>query len=378
MAAHPLVALDVGSTKVACAIGLPHEHAPGFELLGSSLVPYPAAPGSWLGDPLLVGRTIEQALEATAVNAECDRALVGIRHPLLNSELVKASIALGDEPLTIRAHDLERLQQGALAQALSVDREALLVERLGCRGNGFDGVRDPKGLSATRLCGTYHIVTMPLAARRALVQAVESAGLEVARLTYTLPLSVAVQQHHELRHQRVLAVDVGGFSADLGLLVEGALAALEVVPFGGAILAERIAAALQVTMSQAATWSLEGTACRRPEVRKLVEEQWHPLQQAVQRLLEGQPKPDALLLIGRGALIDGFAERMETLTGVCATMCRSPRTHQLGDLSRQVGLATVIGLLESATATSEELLPRPQRLFNRVLHQTRTILTEYF
>ena len=143
MRPQPLVALDVGSTKVSCAIGLPHEHMPGFELLGMSCVPYPVQSESWLADPLLVGRTIEQALEATAVSAECDRALVSIRHPLLQSEIVKASIALGDEPITIRTQDLERLEQSALAQGLSVDREALLVERLSCSGNGFDGVRDP-------------------------------------------------------------------------------------------------------------------------------------------------------------------------------------------------------------------------------------------
>ena len=166
MRSQPLVALDVGSTKVSCAIGLPHERMPGFELLGMSCVPYPVQSESWLADPLLVGRTIEQALEATAVSAECDRALVSIRHPLLRSEIVKASIALGDEPVTIRTQDLERLEQNALAQGLSVDREALLVERLSCSGNGFDGVRDPRGLSATRLQGTYHIITLPVADRK--------------------------------------------------------------------------------------------------------------------------------------------------------------------------------------------------------------------
>src|SRR3989338_4377419 len=329
MTSQPLVVLDVGATKVACAIGLPHERTQGFELLGSSLVPYPAASSAWLSDPLLVGRTIEQALEATAVSAECDRALVCVRHPLLGSESVRVSVALGDEPVTIRSQDLDRLQSGALAQALSVDREALLVERLGVAGNGFGGVRDPRGLSATRLTGDYHIVTLPVAARRALVQAVESAGLEVARLIYTLPLSLSVQSAHELRHQRVLVVDVGGLSTDLGLFIEGALALLTVVPFGGAALAEQIASGLQVTLSQAATWSLEGSACRRAQARAIVEQHWQPMREAVGRLLDGRPKPDALLLTGRGALIDGFAEWMEQLTGLSAVMCRSPRTQQL-------------------------------------------------
>ena len=36
MTVQPLVALDIGSTKVACAVALPHERSPGFELLGTT------------------------------------------------------------------------------------------------------------------------------------------------------------------------------------------------------------------------------------------------------------------------------------------------------------------------------------------------------
>src|SRR6185295_4663158 len=146
-----LVAFDIGATKVACAIGLPHEHGPGFELLGSSLTAYPVHPEAWLSDPLMVSRTIEQALEATAVRNDFDRAVVVMSHPALAGERVRVSVPLGDEPVPVRAHDLDRLQASALDRALGVDREPLAVERLGCDGNGFEGVRNPRGLAATRL-----------------------------------------------------------------------------------------------------------------------------------------------------------------------------------------------------------------------------------
>ncbi len=183
MMSQPLVALDVGSTKVACAIGLPHDHSSGFELLGSSLVPYPTLSEGWCGDPLMVSQTIEQALEATGVQTDVDRALVMANHPALMSEQTRVSILLSDEPSTVRAQDLERLQRVALDYVLAIDREPILVERLGCSGNGFKEVRDPTGLTATRLLGAFHMITIPMAARRTLVQAVESAGLEVAQLT---------------------------------------------------------------------------------------------------------------------------------------------------------------------------------------------------
>ncbi len=375
---QPLVALDIGSTKVACAIGLPHESSAGFELLGSSVVAYPAVSAAWLGDVLMVSRTIEQALEATAVTEEFHRALVAMNPPGLTSEQAVAAVTLGDEPVAVRAHDLDRAQGLALDRVLGVDREPLLAERLSFTGNGFAGVRDPRGRSATRLVGTFHVVTMPMAARQAIVQVVESAGLEVAQLSYTLPATFAAAADEAVRHERVLVVDAGGLTTDLGLFVEGALLAAEPVAIGGVQLATAVATQLRVTVEQAMAWSVEGTACRRREVRTIIATHWETLKPALERLLAQQPRPNVALLSGRGALIDGFAEWMEHATGVSTAICRPSRTARQGDLGRQLGLNAAIGLLEMATQEPRLSLSQPQRLLNRVLDRTRTILTEYF
>lgn len=395
----PLVALDVGATKVACAIGLPHDPstpppwrgrsgfrpaglhgASGFELLGSSTVPYRGSIEAWLGEPLVVGQAIEQALEDTAVTGEFHRALVAVTPPSLASERVRVSVALGDEPVVIRAHDLERLETSALNQVLGIDRDPLLVERLSCDGNGFEGVRDPCGLSATRLRAAFHVITMPIAARRALVQAVESAGLEVAWLTSTLPAAWAGGSDKGSAGARGVLLDVGGLTTSLGLFVDGVFHSAHFVPWGGVTLSAAIAKALQVTMDQAMTWSLQGTACRHPAVRTIIESHWGDLQQGIDGLLRDQPRPETILISGRGGLMDGFVEWVERTTQIPTSLCRSVRMTRLGDLPRQVGLTTAIGLLELATRTRPApILHSPQsRLLDRLLDRTRTILTEYF
>lgn len=378
MTARGIVALDIGSTKVACAIGLPHEQAGGFELLGSSLVAFPALAEAWMSDPLMVSRTIEQAIEATAVSADFHRALVAINHPRLVSEHVRSAIHVGDEPVTVRGQDMARLQDRALDQVIGIDREPLVVERLGCAGNGFEGVRNPQGLSATRLVGDFHVVTMPVAARRAVVQAVESAGLEVAKLTFTMPAALASMMDEGLLQKRVLMVDAGGLNTDVGLFADGSLQALRVVPWGGLKAAAHIAKTLQVTLDQATTWSLEGYGCRKPEVRTYIEEAWGTLEQAMAGVLAEQPRPDLILLAGRAALMDGFAEWVERAMGVTTTLCRSHRTERVGDLWRQLGLSPVIGLLEMATQGAPYSSVTSDRFFNRLIGRTRTILTEYF
>jgi cell division ATPase FtsA len=374
----PLVALDLGSTKVACAIGMPNERSSGFELVGSSLVSYPALAETWPGDLLMVSRTIEEALEATGVSGDFHRALVAVSHPSLVSERVRVAVALGDEPVPVRAHDVHRLQSAALDHVLGVDREPLLVERLGCSGNGFDGARDPRGLTATRLTGAFHVVTMPVALRRAVVQAVESAGLEIARLSSTLPAALASVADERMLKQRLLVIDVGGLSTEIGLFVEGLLHGSGVVPWGGLKLASAVARECRVTMEQALTVSLEGTACRKPGVRTLVTDQWRAVEEAVGTLLSGELKPDAAMVTGRGALMDGFAEWVEHATGIPTSLGRSERLGRIADLSRQVGMSHAVGLLELATRTPRRTPSRSPRLFNRLVDRTRTILTEYF
>jgi cell division protein FtsA len=375
---HPVVALDIGSTKVACAIGLPHERTPSFELLGSSLVAYPTLSDAWMSDPLMVSRAIEQALEATGVTGDFHRAVVAFNPPSVAGELVRATIPIADEPMAIRAQDLDRLQRYALGLALGIDRDPLLVERLVCSGNGFEGIRDPRGLSATRLQGLFHVITMPMASRRAIVQTVESAGLEVARLMHTLVAAFEASADETIRQQQILLIDVGGLTADVGLFIGGVLSASTFVPSGGVTLAMEIAKELQVTLEQATVWSVEGTACRKAEVPPLVVRQWEAIPKVLEPLLQGHPRPDAVLVTGRGSLLDGFAEWVERTIGISTSVARSSRVSQVADLARQVGLSPAIGLLELATRTTAVGAMPSTHFLNRLIDRTRIILTEYF
>ncbi|MBI4343515.1 MAG: hypothetical protein HY601_01700 [Candidatus Omnitrophica bacterium] len=378
MPAAPLVALDLGSTKVACAVGRLGDEGGELEVLGTGIVAYSRPSDAWLGDPLTAAAMIEQALEATGVSAEWHRAWVTFHHPALATDQVQTSIDLADEPIVIRAHDLERLKARALDLALGVDREPLVMERLACAGNGFEALQDPQGLSATRLVGTFHLVTMPMAVRRAIVQAVESAGLEIAQLSLGLSAMMASVGAQRERHQRVLFIELGGMSSDLGLFVDGRLHALRTLRWGGVELATAVAKACQLTMEQAVTVSLEGLASRRAPVRELLEHRLGDVAQAAQALLAHAPRPDQALIGGRMALLDGVVEWLEQATQLPIALARHPRTQQVSDLGRQMALCPALGLLAMAAEREGAWRRRAPRPVGRLLERTRELLTEYF
>jgi Tfp pilus assembly PilM family ATPase len=374
---QPVIALDIGSTKVACAIGCPSEQESGAAILGTSLVPYPDLRGEWMADPQAVGRAIEQAVEETGVSMSVSRALVTCSCPGLSSHQVRSSVPLADEPVPIRTRDLLRLAQGALDQAVGVDQEPLLVERVRCEGNGFDRVRDPRGLPATRVAGEFHIVTMPMAARRSLVQAVESAGLEPERLVLSLQAHAGGLGPRGSTG-RLLLIDVGGSTVDIGLLAEGCVAASTILPWGGVTLALAIAQERQVTMDRAIALSLGGLSSTNPEVRRIIEARLGELAQAVGTLIQGGPLPDQAFVAGRGALIDGVVEWVEQATKIESTLLRHPGAPQSRDLSKQLGLGAALGLLDLGTSHPRQAAVTSPRLLGRVLGLTKTLLTEYF
>ena len=226
--------------------------------------------------------------------------------------------------------------------------------------------------------GTFHVVAMPIAARQALVHAVESAGLDIIRLIYSLPASLASCWEAGWNQRRVLLVDVGGLATDLGYFLGPVLETVRILPRGGVTLATAMASELKISMDQAVTWSLEGSSCHRPEARMIVEHEWKTIQEAIKELLTTVVRPEAILLTGRGTLTDGFAEWLERTNGIPTTLGRPARLHQVGDLAEQVGFSSAMGLLELATRASSGFVPGSQPLLNRLLAHTRAILTEYF
>lgn len=375
------LALDLGATKVACAVGSPSASAAGgVELSGSSVVAYPAASEAWLGDSAMVADAIAQAVEQAGAGADVTQAVVSARPPSLASEQIRSALVLGEEPRAIRARDVERLQAHALETVLGVDREALMVERLGCDGGGFTGVRDPRGLPTCRLIGAFHVVTMPIAARHALVRAVEAAGLDVAQVLYTLPAVFAGLPALREPARQVLLVDIGGLSSDIGLFLDGLCTQVRVVPWGGISAAGALARTLGVTPEQGAQWARQGTSCRNQDALAALQRQWTSLTHAIEAALTGRPRPEHLWLTGRGALSDGLVEWIERATGVPTSLARPVAGSALGDLARQMALSAAVGALTIAcrAAAPPSASRHPRRLVNRLLTRAQSLLLEYF
>ena len=382
MSQKPVLVIDVGSTKAACAVG--QAHAAGLEVLGWGLRPYPAVSPTWPCDAAMAARAVEQALDDTRVRPLPDRAVVVLTHPALSHARVTAQVDLADEPVAVRHRDLVRLKTQALSQALGIDRDALCLETLGYAGNGFEGAHDPRGLAATRLSGTFQLVGMPLAVRRMVAQVLDAAGLEVERFVYSPQAVAACCVDEALRPKRILLVDIGGCGTEVAVIEQSRLVRSGSMAWGGMTVAEQVAKHCRMTLDAAVAESLEGLSSPKASVKQVIERQVGVLQQQLHKFLKDDPLPHAIIVTGRGALMDGLVESLGQMIELKAILGRSRRAQGTGDLATQVGLTPALGALELACLQkgSDPFQTKrgqtPSRLVDRLLDRTKTLLTEYF
>jgi len=112
-------------------------------------------------------------------------------------------------------------------------------------------VRNPVGLTASRLAVDAHIITIPRNTVENVTKAIEQAQVSITELVAE-PLAAAdavlTEEEEELG---VLLVDVGGGTSDLALFSEGSIAFTGAVPVAGNYITHDLAVALGITRPQA-------------------------------------------------------------------------------------------------------------------------------
>jgi cell division protein FtsA len=286
--AEILLGLDIGSTKVAAVVGRqpggwpeaaavrlrpgqarrgsggPEAEGRGAPaLLAAAVTPCQGLRRGVVVDVAEVARAIrESVLKARqSARVETEAAWVGItgeHMTCLNSHaeirLTRAGLVQGPGRANreITWADVERVMAAAVgAASIPPDRQTIHAVSRGFTVDEEPRVRNPVGLTASRLAVDTHVVTVPRNLVENIVKCVEQAGLSVAELVAE-PLATAdavlTAEEEELG---VLLADMGGGTTDLALFVEGSIAFTGVVPVAGDYLTHDIAVAVGVPRPEA-------------------------------------------------------------------------------------------------------------------------------
>lgn len=244
--------LDVGTTKVCAVIGEVNGEG-GVDVIGMGTAPSLGMRKGMVVDLERTSRAVAQAVDKAERMAGADMGPVylGVAGGHIQSTNSHGVVAVSRADREVTEADVERVLEGARAIALAPDREVLHVLPREYVLDGCTGIKDPVGMSATRLEAYVHIVTGAVSALDNVVKSVHRAGVEVADIVLEpLASGEAVLTPDEKELGAVL-VDIGGGTTDVAVFYEGSIWHTAIIPVGGNNITSDLAYGLKVAVPEA-------------------------------------------------------------------------------------------------------------------------------
>lgn len=266
-----VVGLDVGSTATRAVIAevrareaAERREASGpLRVLGAAQAPNQGLDGTAVTDLEATVESVREAIREaeTLAGCEVEGAYVGL--PAAHAAVARSRgvVAVSGEEVT--DEHLRRVEAVGRAVPIPPDRELLHALCQDYAVDGRDGIRDPMGMTATRLEAEVCLVTAAARPCHDLRRAVDKAGWRPEELVLgSLAAGLAVLRDEE-REAGVALVEVGGSHTDVIAFQGPRVRHLRSVPWGAATVSRDIAKGLGIPSEEA-----EGLKVRHGEARR--------------------------------------------------------------------------------------------------------------
>jgi cell division protein FtsA len=377
-----LVGLDVGTSKTTAIVGEPGEQN-SLSIVGMGVAESTGIRGGRVVNLEAAVESIKKAIVEAELTAgiEIDNvhlALCGLHVKGFNSRGV---VALSGKNREITHEDVNRAIDAAKAVSLPTGCQILHVHPQDFVVDDQDGIRDPVGMSGTRLEVNVHIMTGSVTATQNIVACVNRAQVHVVgTIPGQLAAATAVLTDDE-KELGVALVDIGGGTTDLAIFERGSLWHTAVIPVGGDHFTNDIAVGLRMPIPEAEklkrrsgcalsgmvedeeTIEVASVGGRRPRVmgRRILTEVLQPRAEEIFHLVwdeirhAGYEKVlnSGIVLTGGGAILEGLPEIAEQIFDL--PIRRGTPTGIGGGLADHVNspaFATAVGLVQRAYTLS--------------------------
>ena len=257
MSGRRLVALDLGSAKVCCAVA--EDDGGRLRVLGVGEAPSAGVRKGAITDPDAAAQAISKALDSAERSSglEIDSALLTLSGRHIESRASQAVVSVTSRGGAVGSGDLNRVLEAARTMPGLAGQEVVHLIPREYRVDGQAGLRDPRGIHGARLSVDVELVLASTAHLRALVDCAHAAGLRIEDVVVQ-PLASAegVLRDSELE-SGVAVVDVGAGTTNLAIFRGGTIRRVLVLPLGGQNVTNDLATGLRCDQDEA-----ESLKCR--------------------------------------------------------------------------------------------------------------------
>jgi cell division protein FtsA len=250
MAGRIITAIDIGSTKISTIIASMEEGGT------PNVIGVATSPSQGLKKGVIVN--IDDAINSIANSLEAAERMAGLTvssiYISINGKHItslnnKGVVAIAQEE--IATEDVFRSIESARTVSIPPSRDILHVIPREFIVDAQGDIKDPIGMTGTRLEVNAHIISATTSALHNLVKCVQQIGLQVDDIVFTgwaSSTSVLTPTEKELG---IMCLDIGGGTTSITTFVEDAITYSSSVPFGGINITSDLAIGLRVSLEEA-------------------------------------------------------------------------------------------------------------------------------
>ncbi len=242
--------IDAGSARTRCVVGW----LDGARL---SLAGYGEAPAAgWARGRIADAAALADSVRAAVAAAErmagvaVESAVVGVGGPAIQSVVSQGLYPLG-RPREVQREDIRRAVEDASQLNLPADRMVLYASAQEFVLDGRAEYHNPVGAVGSRLESYAHVITTSVYEHKALVAAVNQAGVEVEETVYEALAAAYAAVLPADRTEGIAVTDVGLHSTELVVYLGDILAHAATLPVSGDHFTRDVAHGLRVTYEDA-------------------------------------------------------------------------------------------------------------------------------
>jgi cell division protein FtsA len=365
------VGIDIGTTTVRAVVA---------HIDGSTGVPTIVGVGQAANSGMRKGVVVNlngpaQAIDDALGEAErmsgyqVDGATISVNGAHILSTRADGMVAVGAADHEITHDDLARIEEVATLGKVPANREILDVIPHAYKLDGQDNIKDPLGMTGTRLEIDAHVVSGLTPYLVNVQKAAETAKVEPHAVVVTAVAAARAVLGEQQLENGVAVIDMGGATTSIAVYEEGDLQYTGVIPIGGVNITNDLAIGLKTDPEIAEKIKLEhASATPRKDnagislkhsgdihsfqvndIDEIVEARLEEIFEAIQHELKKAGRagklPSGVILTGGGAQLKNVVDYAKQSLGLAAKIGKPTGYGGVADGIEKPSFATAIGLM---------------------------------
>ena len=368
---HYAVGIDIGTTMIRCVVGHIDSDTGKPTVVGVGEAPNSGMRKGVVANLAGPAKVIDEVLgEAERMSGyEVNEATISINGSHILSSRADGMIAAGGADHEITEEDLFRVEEVATVGKIPANREIIEVVPHSYRLDGQDNIKDPIGMTGTRLEIDAAVVSALIPHVNNIKKAAEMATVQTHSIVPSVLAGAKAVLNEKQTESGVAVIDMGGATTSVAVFEEGDLQFVGVVPIGGNNITNDLAIGLktnpevaeQVKLKHASAvireesetvsvkYDKESLQFERSDIDEIVEARLEEIFEGVEKELKKAGRagklPSGVVLIGDGSHLNKVVDYAKETLGLAVTIGRPTGFAGVNEKVEQPEFASAVGLM---------------------------------